>query len=90
MRRESVYSLGMMGWGSRQLAIAALPLLFAASLPASCGSGSSRPGDAGTTQPPQTAGSSVGYQIDLAHSGNQPLSTFRPPLTRQWAVYSES
>jgi outer membrane protein assembly factor BamB len=66
-------------------AIATLPLLLAATSTASCGSGGSHPGDAGT-EPPTTTGRAVGYQIDIAHSGHQPLNDLRPPLTRQWAV----
>jgi outer membrane protein assembly factor BamB len=32
------------------------------------------------------AGSAVAYQIDVAHTGNQPTSALTPPLTRQWSV----
>ncbi len=32
------------------------------------------------------AGSSVAYQVDIAHTGNQSASTLTPPLTQSWAV----
>jgi outer membrane protein assembly factor BamB len=57
-------------------------LLLAATLAGACGS----KGDAGGWELPDTAGKSVGYQVDLAHSGYQPLSTLHPPLTRQWTL----
>lgn len=31
-------------------------------------------------------GVAVAYQIDVAHTGNQPASALRPPLTRKWSV----
>jgi len=32
------------------------------------------------------AGSSVAYQVDVAHTGNQPASALTPPLAQAWAV----
>jgi outer membrane protein assembly factor BamB len=34
----------------------------------------------------QGGGPTVAFQVDVAHSGNQPASTLRPPLTRAWTV----
>jgi len=31
-------------------------------------------------------GPAVAFQVDVAHSGNQPASTLTPPLTRAWSV----
>ena len=31
-------------------------------------------------------GVAVAYQIDVAHTGNQPASSLRPPLTKKWSV----
>jgi hypothetical protein len=52
------------------------------------GGGSSNPDmlpplDPGTPAPP---GSAVTYQIDPAHTGGQPDSLLRPPLTQRWSV----
>jgi outer membrane protein assembly factor BamB len=34
----------------------------------------------------QDSGAAVAFQIDVAHTGNQPASTLKPPLTRAWSV----
>jgi outer membrane protein assembly factor BamB len=71
---------GISSWGA----------LLLVSLAAGCGGGGAHqepPDDAGATNTPSdSAGSAVAYQIDVGHSGNQPESTFRPPLQRQWAL----
>jgi outer membrane protein assembly factor BamB len=35
---------------------------------------------------PSTAGTAIAYQIDVAHTGNQPVSRLAPPLVRRWSV----
>jgi len=42
--------------------------------------------DSGDDLPPAPAASSVAYQVDPAHTGNQPSSSLTTPLTRQWTV----
>jgi outer membrane protein assembly factor BamB len=42
--------------------------------------------DAAPEVPAQGGGPTVAFQVDVAHSGNQPASTLRPPLTRAWTV----
>jgi outer membrane protein assembly factor BamB len=34
---------------------------------------------------PPSGGDSVAFQVDVAHTGNQPASTLTPPLTRVWS-----
>jgi outer membrane protein assembly factor BamB len=34
---------------------------------------------------PASGGDSVAFQVDVAHTGNQPASTLTPPLTRVWS-----
>jgi outer membrane protein assembly factor BamB len=35
---------------------------------------------------PHPGGPAVAFQVDIAHTGNQPVSTLTPPLTRAWSV----
>ena len=39
---------------------------------------------------PTLPGSAVTYQIDPAHTGGQPMSALRPPLTPRWSVTLDS
>jgi len=36
--------------------------------------------------PGPVPGAAVAYQIDVAHTGNQPITALRPPLARRWSV----
>ncbi|HTB57511.1 MAG TPA: PQQ-binding-like beta-propeller repeat protein [Polyangia bacterium] len=42
--------------------------------------------DGGPEVGSQGGGAAVAFQIDVAHTGNQPASTLTPPLTRAWSV----